>query len=411
MSEENGCPVSDQRLLSLDALRGFDMLFILGVAPLIVNLCALAGWGESCWLARQMFHVEWDGLAHHDTIFPLFLFIAGVSFPFSFAKQLERGRSLLKIRLRILRRMVILCVLGYVYSGGGRFLPKDVGCLSVLARIGVSWALAAWLFTCCGWRTRAFVCAGVLIGYWALLNTVVAPDWTELGLAAPPSSLSPEGNVSGWFDRHWIPFFKSPAITPEIIAKKDFLSLTKAQSVLGNFSGMVTAMLGMFAGEFVKNRSLGWSGERKTLWMLGASVALLGAGVLFHCGLGAWSGPMNKKLWSTAFVLVVGAYSLVLFAAFHYLIDVKGWWGEKSSLVFRVVGMNSIFIYLASNLVSFQNLKVHLFGVFGKLALAMPASWGLDNRGWAVVILAAGYVFIHWYLCWFLYRKKIFFKV
>ena len=81
---------NNDRLMSLDALRGFDMFFIMGLSGLIVNLCALFPCGFSEMLSEQMGHVAWNGLRHHDTIFPLFLFLAGVSFPFSFAKQRER---------------------------------------------------------------------------------------------------------------------------------------------------------------------------------------------------------------------------------------------------------------------------------------------------------------------------------
>lgn len=82
------------RIASLDALRGFDMLFIAGLAYLIRAICCLFPGGESCWLEEQMHHVAWDGLTHHDTIFPLFIFIAGVSFPFSYAKQVSVGRNI-----------------------------------------------------------------------------------------------------------------------------------------------------------------------------------------------------------------------------------------------------------------------------------------------------------------------------
>ena len=85
------------RLASLDALRGFDMLFIMGLSALVVKFCVAMGWGADCWLAAQMAHPAWLGVTHHDTIFPLFLFIAGVSFPFSLAKQREAGAPTARI--------------------------------------------------------------------------------------------------------------------------------------------------------------------------------------------------------------------------------------------------------------------------------------------------------------------------
>ena len=106
-----------QRLMSLDALRGFDMLFIMGLAGLVTAICSLFPNGAECWLAQTMSHVKWNGLAHHDTIFPLFLFIAGVSWPFSYSKQLTSGSSRKQIYLKILKRTAILIVLGIVYNG------------------------------------------------------------------------------------------------------------------------------------------------------------------------------------------------------------------------------------------------------------------------------------------------------
>ena len=97
----NKIPSNNGRLMSLDALRGFDMLFIAGLAYLIRAICCLFPGGESCWLETQMHHAAWDGLTHHDTIFPLFIFIAGVSFPYSYAKQQRLGKSMGEVYLKV----------------------------------------------------------------------------------------------------------------------------------------------------------------------------------------------------------------------------------------------------------------------------------------------------------------------
>ena len=106
-----------RRLLSLDALRGFDMFFIMGGASLFVALATLFPNSFFQAIGGQMDHVEWDGLTHHDTIFPLFLFIAGISFPFSLEKQREQGKSESDIYKRIVRRGITLVLLGCVYNG------------------------------------------------------------------------------------------------------------------------------------------------------------------------------------------------------------------------------------------------------------------------------------------------------
>ena len=122
-----------ERLLSLDALRGFDMLFIMGLATWVVYLCnLLPSSGFTGWLSSQMEHVEWNGLAHHDTIFPLFLFIAGISFPFSIAKQRAAGKTEKQIFFKIIKRGIVLVLLGLVYNGLFRLEFENFRCASVL---------------------------------------------------------------------------------------------------------------------------------------------------------------------------------------------------------------------------------------------------------------------------------------
>ena len=122
----------NERLLSLDALRGFDMLFIMGFSGLIAAICALWPSPLTDAVARQMGHVSWNGLTQHDTIFPLFLFIAGVSFPFSLAKQRVVGVSERRILFKVIRRGVTLVILGMVYNGLLRFDFASLRMASVL---------------------------------------------------------------------------------------------------------------------------------------------------------------------------------------------------------------------------------------------------------------------------------------
>ena len=165
----------NQRLLSLDALRGFDMLFIMGFSGLVASLCALWPGAFTDAVAGSMGHAAWDGLTHHDTIFPLFLFIAGVSFPFSLAKQRANGLGERAILGKVIRRGVTLVVLGLVYNGLFRLDFASLRVASVLGRIGLAWMFAAILYIYCGVKTRGIVAAAVLIGYSLLLCLVAAP--------------------------------------------------------------------------------------------------------------------------------------------------------------------------------------------------------------------------------------------
>lgn len=358
------------RLLSIDVLRGFDMLFIMGFASLLTKICLLFPGGADCWLATQMSHVEWDGLAHHDTIFPLFLFISGMTFPFSLGKRRASGASDGKMFLTTLRRGLILVLLGLVYNKLFQLDFANLRFPSVLARIGLAWMFAAWIFMVCGRKARIIIAAAILVGYYLLL-LIPAPD------AAGAGSLTLEGNIVGYVDR---------MIMPNHLLDK---GLFDPEGLLSTLPAIVTAMLGQFTGEFVKS-----SAKRKTLKMFIAAAVLLVAGLVWS----PWF-PINKKLWSSTFVLVVGAYSVALFALFHWLIDVKGWTGWTK--FFSVIGMNSITIYMAQRILPFSSVnRFFLDGVAG----LCPEPVGN-------VILAVGYVALCWLFLYFLYKKNVFLKI
>lgn len=191
--------MKNDRLMSLDALRGFDMLFIMGFALLVVALCGLWPCGVTDAIARSMSHVSWNGLRHHDTIFPLFLFLAGVSFPFSLAKQRETGRSCTQIYVKIIRRGVLLVLFGLIYNGLFTLDFSSLRCASVLGRIGIAWMVAALLFVNFGVRTRAVISVVILVGYALLSKYVGAPD------VPGGDPLSREGCLVGYVDRCLLP--------------------------------------------------------------------------------------------------------------------------------------------------------------------------------------------------------------
>jgi len=169
--------VKSERLWSLDALRGFDMLWITGGQKIIYALATLTGWPVFVWLHSQMKHVTWEGFAFYDLIFPLFLFLAGVSMPFSFGKRLERGDSKNSIYKHAFKRMILLIIFGMIYN---RILDLDAEHLrfaSVLGRIGIAWFFAAIIFlnTTLRWQIAWFW--GLLILYYLLMSFVPVPGF------------------------------------------------------------------------------------------------------------------------------------------------------------------------------------------------------------------------------------------
>ncbi len=362
----------NKRLASLDTLRGFDMMFITGIASLIIAICYLFPDGADFWLVTQMRHASWDGFRHHDTIFPLFLFIAGISFPFSYANQLEKGTSRGRIYRKIISRGVILFLLGLVYSGLFRLHWDTIRLFSVLGRIGLAWMFAALLFINFKSRTRAIIAVAILLGYW-WLSTITAPD------SLNPDPLSREGCLVGYIDR---------TLFPGHLLSKNF----DPEGLLSTLPAIVTAMLGMFTGEFVRRDEP--SGNKKTVYMLIAATIMLVICMVWQNWL-----PVNKKLWSSTFVLAAGSYSLYMFAIFYWIIDVKGW--NKWIFPFRVIGMNSIAIYLIPGIVGIGYARDFFFkGIIERC----PEDVGL-------VVSNASYFLIAWLICLFLYKQKIFLKV
>lgn len=364
------------RLQSLDALRGFDMLFIMGGGAFFVALATLIPTPFFQGIAAQMEHVYWNGCHLEDMIFPTFLFIAGISFPFSLAKQRSQGKSRKAIYLKIIRRGLTLVLLGFLYNGILSHLDFTTArYASVLGRIGLAWMFAALIFVDTKASTRIWVTLLCLLGYWLMLNYIPVPDADGAG------KYTMEGSFTGYFDRICLP-------------GQLYKEVHDPEGLLGTIPAIATALLGMFCGEFVKINSSKWSGNKKTITMIIAAVVLIIIGRIWNLAF-----PINKNLWSSSFVCFVGGISMLCFAIFYYIIDVRncrGW-----TFFFRVIGMNSITIYLAQKFINFHNFNDQ---VFRGLAALVPHSA-------EELVVASGYILTCWLFLYILYRQKIFLKV
>ncbi len=366
--------MDNRRLESLDAFRGFDMIWIMGFESIVVAVCALMPGAGSDFIAAQMDHVEWNGLAFMDLIFPTFLFIAGISFPFSLAKQKSLHHSEAQIHRKIFSRALALVLLGIIYNGALRSLDfAHIRYCSVLGRIALAWMSAALLYVHCGRKCRIVICALLLAGYYLLMRFCHIPCFPE---GADPFSM--EWNLAGYVDRLLLP-------------GQLYLGTFDPEGLLGLIPATATAMMGMFTGEFVRESDL--DGGKKTLYMMMSAAVLLAAGLLWCIAF-----PINKNLWSSSFALVVGAYSLFGFAIFYYIIDVRG--HRKWAFPLKVIGMNSITIYLAMAFID--------FGFTAKALLQGLMSLAPDAER---LIFCTGAFLLEWGFLYFLYRKKVFLKV
>jgi len=367
---------SSKRLRSLDALRGFDMFFITGGCALFFALQKLYPNVVLNAITEQMEHVPWHGFHFQDMIFPLFLFIAGISFPFSLAKQRERGKSERQIYLKVIRRGLTLVLFGILYNDF--LLHFDFSTqryCSVLGRIGLAWMFAALITIKTSTKQRMFIVPALLVGYWLALRFIPVPGY----IGTDPFSM--DGSLVGYVDRMLMP-------------GSLYLKIHDPEGLLGTIPAIGTALLGMFTGEYIKLKKTGYTEMKKVGHMSLAGVGLIVVGLLWSLVF-----PLNKNLWTSSFVCLVGGISLLLFALFYYIIDVKGYY--KWSFFFVVIGMNPITIYLGSKFISFDfTARSLLTG----LASYMPADVG------SLVILL-GTVTVQWLFLYYLYKNKIFLKV
>ncbi len=365
-----------KRLQSLDALRGFDMFWIMGGEGIFITLAALTGWPVLKWWAGQLEHVPWHGFHAYDMIFPLFLFIAGISFPFSMAKRYHGEANRKALYAHVIQRGLLLVLLGILNNNAIRFDFANLRYGSVLGRIGLAWMFAALIFMNTNLRSRIIWLWGILIFYWLLFPLFPAHD---LGATDPYSM---QGNLAGFIDRHLLP------------GKFCCYTYGDSEGILSTIPAISTALLGMLTGQFVMSQYLSRKPLRKVLYMAAAAIGLVAIGLLWNLAF-----PINKYLWSSSFVCFVGGLSLLLFTLFYLVIDIWkiNWWTK----FFVVIGMNSIAIYLAHLIIDFDYAAKFFFG--GVYNLLQPE--------WKPFAMAVGFFTTAWLFLYFLYRKKWFLKV
>ena len=373
---ETPAPKSE-RLLSLDALRGFDLFWIIGGHGIVVALLALTGWGWLATVDAQLGHVAWNGFHFEDLIFPLFLFMAGVSTPYSLTRRLTEGARG-EVCRKIIQRGLILVLLGIIYNNGLQWKGLEgMRFGSVLGRIGLAGMFAQLIFVF-NFETpkRLWVWfAGVLLGYWAIMSLGHAPGFA-------PGDLTMEGNFASYVDR---------LLLPGKLHKK----IHDPEGLLAILPAIGNALLGIQAGLWLRRSSEEISGDRKAAGLAVAGLALLAVG-----GLWSFVFPLNKNLWTSSFVLWTCGWGSLLLAFFYWTIDVRGWLRAFGAF-FAVIGMNSVLIYLSGKFLSYDYTAQALFG---GLVRATPPAVG-------ALILAVGVFAVEWTLFWFLKRQKLFLKV
>jgi predicted acyltransferase len=360
-------PSSQSRLAALDALRGFDMCWILGLGGVVqaVLKAAFPDVAAAQFVNQQLEHVRWEGFHFYDLIFPLFVFLSGVSLAIALPRRMAR-EGMAATGWHLVVRALLLFLLGVYFSGGLKDGWEKVRWLGVLQRIGLASAAAGLLSLRLSTRALLGVTFGILAGYAALLRWVPVP-----GVDGPCFD---EGkNLTNYIDQIWLPGRK-------------YNGTHDPEGMLSTLPAVCSALFGVLAGRWM-------TAPRSQRQVLGglcaAGVALVVAGWCWHPFF-----PIIKKIWSSSFVLVAAGWSALLLAAFYWLTDIKGWNGWTPPFLW--VGSNPIALYLLGGMGLFRTVSERL--------VPKPDPSG----GWlgAAVAFAAMLALARW-----LYRRGIFLRV
>jgi predicted acyltransferase len=396
---------SARRLMSVDALRGFDMFWIIGADSIFVALNGMSHTRTTEFLATQLDHADWQGFRFYDLIFPLFVFIAGVSLVFSLTKTIEQaGRA--EALKRVFRRGILLFLLGIFYYGGFSKHWPDIRLMGVLNRIALAYLFAGIFFCFFSRRALVGICAGLLVGYWALMTFVPFPDvrptpgtgiisredgFTKVSQLNMASANMIRGtfvkgvNLANYLDQKYLPGFK-------------WDGTWDPEGILSTMAAIATCLLGVFAGFLLKDSSV--TDQRKVVYLFAFGAAGVVVGWLWGLQF-----PVIKKIWTSSYVLVAGGYSAILLGAFYLVVDV--WKFQKWCQPFVWMGMNSITIYMTGNIIGeFDKLARRFVGGNVNDYFDAHVAKGFGEMIIAMVGLLLAFWFVH-----FLYKRKIFLRL
>lgn len=364
----SAAPVS-QRIVAVDALRGFDMFWIIGGRQLVVAFLAIFINPFPDWLDYHFEHVRWIGFSAWDMIMPLFVFIAGVSMPFSIANRAKTAGYAAAYK-KIIRRVVILWILGMMVQGN--LLDFDAARLrlysNTLQSIAAGYLVAAILLLHTGIATQ-LIAVPVLL--WVYCLAVVFIPIPEYGAFA----LDPHHNLPLFIDECILGNFRDGTTYTWIFSSLGFAA---------------TTLLGVHAGHLLKSRL---RPSMKLFALVGVGIGCLALGWMWH----SWF-PIIKHIWTSSMVLWSGGWCFLLLAVFYGVIDIAGL--RKWSFPFVVIGMNAIAVYVGTHLVSFSRISGELIG---------GATERIGHAG-SFIQAAVAFAMV-WLILLYMYRKKTFIKI
>jgi predicted acyltransferase len=367
------------RMASLDVFRGITI-----AGMILVN--NPGDWGA---IYSPLEHAGWSGWTPTDLVFPSFLFIVGVSITLALSRRAEAAGSRRDLYVKIIRRAVIIFALGLFLGGFPHYDLSTIRIPGVLQRIAVCYLVASVIFLNTDWRRQAYIAAGLLVGYWALMTLVPVPGF------GPGNLGSKEGNLAAYVDR---------AVFGGHVWRQ--AKVYDPEGILSTLPAIATTLIGVLTGHLLRSR-------RPPLEKVSAMFVAGVAGIVVGWVWNYWF-PVNKALWTSSYVLFAGGMALQLLAVCYWLIDIKGY--KRWSLPFRVFGTNALAVYFLAELTANLISIIEFTRADGSRAALQTIVYDNLFASWASPVNASLAFAVCTVLVWLgvmslLYRRRIFIKV
>jgi predicted acyltransferase len=348
------------------------MFWIIGGEAVFRVLFKMLGGPFQEYLAPEMYHSKWEGFTFYDLIFPLFVFIVGMSVLFSLGKY-KLNKDYKSAYKRIFKRFALLFLLGVVYNGALAEGFEQLRLMGVLQRLAITYLVTGLLYLHFDLKKLIMVFASILIGYWILLSFVPAPG---LGYATTEFGK----NWADWFDQNFLPFHL-------------YRDISDPEGLFSSIPAIATSLLGLFASLLLLNKSI--TMKKKATYYIGGGIIMTIVGFLWGMQF-----PVIKDLWTSSYVLVAGGYSFLIFGIMYLVLDV--WQIRKWSILFVWIGMNPIFIYMFYNIVSLEEFIERFIGGKGVF---------INSDDFHKLLIELSLLLINISIVRFLYKKKLFIKI
>ena len=380
------------RWLSVDVLRGLTIGFMI-----MVNN---NGGGDQAYWAMK--HTDWNGFTPTDLVFPTFLFLVGISTVFSMQARLAKGDTKSSLLFHTIRRAITLYLLGLIVNSFPYFHLHTMRFYGVLPRIAICYLIVAVLYLYSpSWKNKAVLAIASLIGYWILMRFVPVPGYGIPTHTIP--LLDRDANLAAWLDR-------------QIFSPSHLYEHTRdPEGLLSTLPALATTLIGMLTGI--------WLRSTRTIVAKARGIAIAGCAVLITGGLWNFTFPVNKKLWTSSYVLYAAGWSPLLLALSIYLVDIYGARKTNASdasrtdeqarnrtMVLLVFGTNAIAAYVLSELLPGLLDLIHphpsiLRSFYLGILRVIPYS-PIASMIYCIIFAA-----ICWLPIYVLYRRRIFLKI